>query len=182
MASQAWMRSLDEDSVKRALKTPTRTADQSTLVAGDWCYVWRSTRWSGPGVIVAVSPNQRTMWISLRGALLKVSREHVRPTTTEEDLGRALCKELSLEMLKDIKHGRLSRYHDLFLDARIKEVQSLIDNKAIKILSPEESRAFRRDHPVVYCQVAIMLTGGKLLEMASSLHCLSTSTTQVLSL
>ena len=34
-----------------------------------------------------------------------------------------------------------------FLDARIKEVQSLIDNKAIKILSSEESRAFRRDHP-----------------------------------
>ncbi|CAK8994237.1 unnamed protein product, partial [Durusdinium trenchii] len=162
MASQAWMRSLDEDSVKRALKTPTRTADQSTLVAGDWCYVWRSTRWSGPGVIVAVSPNQRTTWISLRGALLKVSREHVRPTTTEEDLGRALCKELSLEMLKDIKHGRLSRYHDLFLDARIKEVQSLIDNKAIKILSPEESRAFRRDHPVVYCQVLVQECGYRI--------------------
>ena len=58
------MRSLDEDSVKRALKTPTRTADQSTLVAGDWCYVWRSTNthngWSGPGAIVAVGPHQRT--------------------------------------------------------------------------------------------------------------------------
>ena len=34
-----------------------------------------------------------------------------------------------------------------FLDARIKEVQSLIDNKAIKILSSEESRAFQQDHP-----------------------------------
>ncbi|CAK9043125.1 unnamed protein product, partial [Durusdinium trenchii] len=34
-----------------------------------------------------------------------------------------------------------------FLHSRVRGVQSLIDNKAIKILSPEESRIFRRDHP-----------------------------------
>ena len=53
------------------------------------------------------------MWVSLRGSLLKVPKEHVRPTTGEEDLGRVLAKELSLEMIKDIKSGKLSRYHDL---------------------------------------------------------------------
>ena len=117
MAAQSCLRALDEDTVKRALKSPTKTTDQTPLNAGDWCYVSRSTNlhsgWSGPGVIVAISPNQRTMWVSLRGSLLKVPKEHVRPTTGEEDLGRVLAKELSLEMIKDIKSGKLSRYHDL---------------------------------------------------------------------
>eukprot|EP00435_Cladocopium_sp_Y103_P035990 s2457_g9.t1 len=39
------------------------------------------------------------------------------------------------------------KHREVFEKARIKEVQSLLDNKAIRILSVEESRAFRKEFP-----------------------------------
>ena len=40
-----------------------------------------------------------------------------------------------------------SQHREDFEKARIKEVKSLLDNKAIRLLSVEESRAFRKAHP-----------------------------------
>ena len=40
-----------------------------------------------------------------------------------------------------------AKHKEVFQKARAKEVQSLLDNKAIKILSVEESRAFRAKFP-----------------------------------
>ena len=40
-----------------------------------------------------------------------------------------------------------SQHREAFEKARIKEVKSLLDNKAIRLLSVEESKAFRKAHP-----------------------------------
>jgi len=116
-AQMAWIKQQDIDSVRRSVKAATRSSDLKPLSVGEWVFVWRSiptfTGWSGPGVLLAISPNERSMWVSLRGHLLKVSREHLRPATAEEHLGAELIKELSAEMLKDIKDGKVRQFHDL---------------------------------------------------------------------
>ena len=82
-----------------------------------WVYVWRDTDkyngWNGPGSILAESPNSNLLWISLRGHLVKASREQVRPATAEEHLGAELSQELSQEMIKDIHTGKVNHYHDI---------------------------------------------------------------------
>ena len=87
------------------------------LKAGETVYVWRTTSdykgWVGPGIVVAESDNQRSLWISVRGYLIKASREQVRRATSEESLGVELIKVLSAELLKDIENGRLKNYRDI---------------------------------------------------------------------
>ena len=116
-AAMAWVKQQDIDSVRRSVKAATRSADLKPLSVGEWVFVWRSipgfTGWSGPGVLLAISPSEKSMWVSLRGHLLKVSREHLRSATAEEHLGAELIKELSAEMLKDIKDGKIRQFHDL---------------------------------------------------------------------
>ena len=116
-AAQAWVKNQDQDAVRRAAKALSRTADVKPLTPGDWVFVWRSTPtftgWSGPGVLLVSSPSERSLWVSLRGQLLKVSREHLRPATSEEHLGAELVRELSAEMISDIKTGKIQHFHDL---------------------------------------------------------------------
>ena len=56
--------------------------------AGDTTMVWRNNNltgrkgWTGPGVVVAVSPTRTSFWISMRGCLLKCSSEQVRKAPT----------------------------------------------------------------------------------------------------
>ena len=116
-AAQAWTKQMDTETVKRGLATKTRTSDVRDLNMGDWVFVWRQTPsfkgWSGPGVLLAHSPNERSLWVSLRGHLVKVSREQVRRATSEENLGAELIKELSEEMVKDINHGKIKNFTDI---------------------------------------------------------------------
>ena len=116
-AAAAWVRNQDQDAVRRAAKAISRTSDVKPLTPGDWVFVWRSTPtftgWSGPGVLLVSSPSERSLWVSLRGQLLKVSREHLRPATSEEHLGAELIRELSAEMISDIKSGKIQHFHDL---------------------------------------------------------------------
>lgn len=116
-AAQAWVKNQDQDAIRRAAKAISRTADTKPLSPGDWVFVWRSTPtftgWSGPGVLLVSSPSDRSLWVSLRGQLLKVSREHLRPATSEEHLGAELIRELSAEMISEIKSGKIQHFHDL---------------------------------------------------------------------
>ena len=119
-AAQAWLKSMDEETIKRSLKTPSRTSDLKPLDGGDWVYVWRDNAefkgWSDPGVVLTTSPNGKSLWISLRGNLLKASREQVRPAVNEELLGIEIAKELSQELIQDMKQGKLTKFHDLTED------------------------------------------------------------------
>ena len=116
-AAIAWMKQQDIEAVRRSVKAKTRSSDLKELAVGEWVFIWRSipgfTGWSGPGVLLAISPSEKSMWVSLRGHLMKVSREHLRSATSEEHLCAELIKELSAEMLKDIQSGRIRQYHDL---------------------------------------------------------------------
>ena len=73
---------------------------------GDTTMVWRNNKltgrkgWTGPGVVVAVSPTKTSFWISMRGCFLKCSSEQVRKATDAEWLGAELSKTLATELLK----------------------------------------------------------------------------------
>ena len=84
---------------------------------GDLVYVWRShadyTGWSGPGIVIAESQNGRSLWISLRGHLVKAAREQVRQAGSEERLGAEVRKVISSEMLEKLESGKLKHYSDV---------------------------------------------------------------------
>ena len=81
-AARAWMRAQDNNAVRRADKANTRMTDLKDFKPNETVYVWRENNnfrgWSGPGVVVAISENNRSLWVSLRGYLLTVSKEHLR--------------------------------------------------------------------------------------------------------
>ena len=116
-AAAAWMKSQDSEAIRRALKTNTRTTDLKKFEPNDVVYVWRNIAdyhgWTGPGIVVAVTENQKSLWISLRGYLIKASREQVRHATSEESLGAQLVQELSRAMIQDVESGNISHYRDV---------------------------------------------------------------------
>ena len=117
-AAKAWMKFQDDDAVRRALRAKTRTADvKPNLRPGDLVYVWRDVPyfkgWSGPGTIIAESNQGKSLWVSLRGYLVKASREQVRAATSEESLGAELSHVLSAELLQDIETGKIKNYRDV---------------------------------------------------------------------
>ena len=73
-----------------------RLSREKNINAGDTTMVWRNNHltgrqgWTGPGVVVAVSPTKTSFWISMRGCLLKFSSEQVRKATDAEWLGAEL--------------------------------------------------------------------------------------------
>ena len=109
-AGNAWLRWQDNDAVRRAISTRTRTSDNKVFKEGDLVYVWRDVPnfkgWSGPGTIVAQHSNGKSLWVSLRGYLVKASREQIRHATSEESLGAELVKNLSQDMLQDLESGK----------------------------------------------------------------------------
>ena len=75
-----------------------RSQPRENINAGVTTMVWRNNNltgrkgWSGPGVVVAVSPTKTTFWISMRGCLLKCSSDQVHKATDAEWLGCSMWK------------------------------------------------------------------------------------------
>ena len=92
--------------------------------AGDTTMVWRNNNltgrkgWTGPGVVVAVSPTKTSFWISMRGCLLKCSSEQVRKATDAEWLGAELSKTLATELLKSRQRSGQRGYVDVEVEGR----------------------------------------------------------------
>ena len=139
-AMKAWSEHQDFEAVTRAAKGNTRTIDQLPLAVGDRVYVWRRTPefrgWSGPGVIIQVTENGRSLWISLRGYLLKTSREQVRQATTEESFGVELRQVLDQGLLEDMENGRVRNYRDVQEEGLPDE--DLLDEAEFTNYSPTE--------------------------------------------
>ncbi len=114
-AAKAWHQRQNEEAVKRALSTRTRTSDLKQFKQGELVYVWRNIPgykgWTGPGTVLTESSN--SLWISLRGYLIKASREQVRTATGEESLGAELVAQLSAEMLEALEKGTIRNYKDV---------------------------------------------------------------------
>ena len=112
-AAKAWMENQDFEAVTRAARSNTRTVDKIPIKSGDRLYVWRATRDFKGCVLVQVTDNGRSVWISLRGYLLKASREQTRLATNEENFGAELRKVLTRELLEDLESGKVRHYRDI---------------------------------------------------------------------
>ena len=114
-ASKAWLRWQDDESVRRAVSTRTRTSDAKDFIVGDLVYVWRNVPgfkgWTGPGSIVALKGE--TAWVSMRGFLMKVAIAQTRKATSEESLGAELVRHLSEQMLEDLESNAVKYYRDV---------------------------------------------------------------------
>eukprot|EP00439_Symbiodinium_sp_Y106_P027348 s5817_g3.t1 len=116
-ARLAWLKQQDKEAVARAVHSNTRKADAKPLKVGDLVYCWRDTSdytgWSGPGTVIAESANGRSLWLSLRGYLIKAAREQVREATSEESLGAEIAAVVSPEMLEKIETGQVRHYQNI---------------------------------------------------------------------
>ena len=120
MAAQ---RALCKQNSARAVQAAGLARDRSQpredIDAGDTTMVWRNNkltgrkRWTGPGVVVAVSPTRTSFWISMRGCLLKCSSEQVRKATNAEWLGAELSKTLATELLNSRQRSGQRGYVDV---------------------------------------------------------------------
>ena len=96
-----------------------RSQPRENINAGDTTMVWRNNNltgrkgWTGPGVVVAVSPTKTSFWISMRGCLLMCSCEQVRKATDAEWLGAELSKTLATELLKSRQRSGQRGYVDV---------------------------------------------------------------------
>ena len=115
IACREWMKTQDREAVRRAVKANTRTSDINPVTTGAVVYLWRDTAdfvgWSGPGKVIAESENGRSLWISLRGYLIKASREQVRSATREERQGAEIAQLISPEMLEKMESGKAQELH-----------------------------------------------------------------------
>ena len=81
--------------------------------------VWRNNKlteregWTGPGVLVAVSPTKTSFWVSVRGCLLKCWSEQVRKATDAEWLGAELSQNLATELLNGRRRSGQRGYVDV---------------------------------------------------------------------
>ena len=116
-AMKAWAEVQDETAIQRAVRTSAKTSDEKVFADGDVVYVWRQTTdytgWVGPGVVISQTANGRSLWVSLRGYLIKASREQVRMATNEEHLGAELIKVISKEMLEKLEQGETKHFRDI---------------------------------------------------------------------
>ena len=96
-----------------------RSQPRENINVGDTTIVWRNNKltgrkgWSGPGVVVAVSPTRTSFWISMRGCPLKCSSEQVRKATDVEWQGAELSKTLATEMLRSSQRSGQRGYVDV---------------------------------------------------------------------
>ena len=92
-----------------------RSPPREDINAMLWCNNKLTGRkgWTGPGVVVAVSPTRTSFWISMRGCLLKCSSEQVRKATDAEWLGAELSKTLATELLKSRQKSGQRGYVDV---------------------------------------------------------------------
>ena len=143
-ATKAWLRWQDDESVRRAVSTRTRTADNKSFDVGELVYIWRSVPgykgWTGPGTIVAQKDD--TVWVSMRGYLIKASKGQTRKATSEESLGAELVRHLSAQMLEDLESNAVKFYRDVEGEGAPEGIGNGEDDGYSPSLAPEEEEPF----------------------------------------
>ena len=118
-AQRALFKQNSARAVQAAGSVRHRSQPRENIYVGDTTMVWRNNKltgrkgWTGPGVVVAVSPSRTSFWISMRGCLLKCSSEQVRKVTDAEWLGAELSKTLATELLKSRQRSGQRGYVDV---------------------------------------------------------------------
>mgnify|MGYP005693850643 CR=1 FL=1 len=91
-AQDAYFKNADKGAVNRAARGRSRVPPRD-IQEGQIVYVWRNSQrskirgWVGPGLVVCKHHNQHSVWVSMRGVLVKCNRDRVRPATDEEWFG-----------------------------------------------------------------------------------------------
>ncbi len=95
-AQRALFKLADKEAVHRAQNARSRAPHKTELRHGDVVYVWRNKLrdntkgWIGPGLVVCVQDTPDSIWVSMRGVLVKCNRDRVRMATDSEWIGAEL--------------------------------------------------------------------------------------------
>ena len=112
----------NKEACKAALTARRRGWIDKEIPEGSWVMVWRkyseldSGSWVGPGLLLAKSPKNKSLWVNMAAKLWKCSREQVRLATEEEDLAVEVATALSKEFLEDTVNERNNKYVDVTAD------------------------------------------------------------------
>ena len=133
-----------------------RSQSRENINAGDTTMVWRNNNlsgrkgWTGPCVVVAVSPTKTSFWISMRGCLLKCSSEQVRKATDVEWLGAELSKTLATELLKSRQRSGQCGYVHVEVEGQPTEILgAVIPAPSVLAPIPEEGESMDTTMPEV---------------------------------
>lgn len=111
VSQQALFRAVESRALRAAASARPRTQPRRHFREGSVVYVWRENRqvgsrgWVGPGVVVCINPTSASVWVTIRGTLLKCCSEHVREVTDEESIGAEVAKLLSREALSHLQRA-----------------------------------------------------------------------------
>lgn len=89
-AQRAMLKNMDVDAINKAVAARSRLPPRDKITQGMIVYVWRSSPrskvrgWVGPGVVICVNPQQTSVWVSMRGVVVKCSMDRVRRATDDE--------------------------------------------------------------------------------------------------
>ena len=80
-ARRAYMENADKRAIAAAQRARSRKPPEEKIRDGSVVYVWRSNPrsgirgWVGPGLVVCMNATETSCWISMRGVVVKCSRE-----------------------------------------------------------------------------------------------------------
>ena len=148
-AQKALFREADVEAIHRAANARSRVGPKDELAQGMVVYVWRSSRkvrgWVGPGIVICISPQKTSVWVSMRGVVVKCSMDRVRRATDEEWLGAELIRVLSKDALQHMQRQGQRGYIDTSHeepppeaedDGRIADPQELVPDPATDLPAP----------------------------------------------
>ena len=102
-AMKAYVHNSDVLALRRAALGRSRNPPKKDIREGDVVYIWRDNvrfnikGWLAPGLAIAINAPQSSVWVSMRGVIVKCNIERVRPATDQEWLGAEIIRVLSAE-------------------------------------------------------------------------------------
>ena len=119
-AQRALFKHADHQAIDRASRARSRAIPKQDIKTGDTVYVWRNSirtdrkikGWVGPGLVVCINENGTSVWVSMRGVLVKCNVDRVRLATDSEFLGAELIKILSADAREHIARNGQRGYVD----------------------------------------------------------------------
>lgn len=123
-SQQALFRSAEDRALRAAAGARPRSPPRRNFREGSVVNVWRDNRqvgargWVGAGVVVCINPTIASVWVTMRGALLKCCSEPVREATDEEWSGAEVAKLVSREALAHLQQAGHRGFMDTTGEAR----------------------------------------------------------------
>jgi len=104
--------------------------------------VWRSfprtkvRGWMGPGVLVCVSADRGSAWVTMRGSLMKVNSEQLRRATDEEYVGAEIIRVLGQDAREHLERRGQRGYVDVTKEGPPDDEQEDLDQAQREAVLP----------------------------------------------